>query len=107
MSKHTDTTDRVLTLHPAGKSGVRIEKAKYDGMRRALLRAIPRRADGVRFLDLAEVVEEHLDPEVFTPDVSRPWYVTTVKQDLEGRGLIEQVPGARPQRLRRVRRGRR
>lgn len=100
----SQTTDRVETLHPAGKQGVRIERAKYDTMRRALLRVIPRRKDGVPFLDLVDLVEPHLDPEAFTAEVSRPWYVTTVKQDLEARGLVEQVPGARPQRLRRMRR---
>lgn len=95
--------ERVLTLHPEqDKQGVRILKAKYAGMRRALLRVIPRRKDGVAFRELAGLVEPHLDPEVFPADVSRSWYVTVVKQDLEARGTIEQVPGARPQRLRRV-----
>jgi Family of unknown function (DUF6958) len=30
------------------------------------------------------------------------WYTTSVNLDLEARGLIERVPGAQPQRLRRV-----
>lgn len=93
-------TERVRTLHPGGKQGVNIERTKYQEMRRALLRAIPARRDGVRFLDLVERVEPHLDPSVFGPDVSRAWYVTTVKQDLEARGLVEQVPSERPQRVR-------
>jgi hypothetical protein len=102
MAKKSD--ERVLTLHPdaeGGKRGVRIEKAKYDGMRRALLRVVPRRKDGVAFRELSELVEPHLPADVFGPDVSRSWYVTVVKQDLEARGTIEQVPGARPQRVRR------
>ena len=94
---------RVLTLHPEGKQGVNIEKAKYDNMRRALLRVIPRRKDGVAFRELKTLVEAHLDPRVFDAKASRAWYVTAVKQDLEARGLIEQVPGARPQHLRRAR----
>jgi hypothetical protein len=28
------------------------------------------------------------------------WYVTTVKLDLETRGVVERVPGQKPQRLR-------
>lgn len=97
------TIERVTTLHPRGKQGVNIERTKYDGMRRALLRVIPARGDGILFLDLVDQVERHLDPRVFGPDVSRAWYVTTVKQDLEARGLVEQVLSARPQRLRRCR----
>lgn len=94
--------DRILTLHPAGKQGVRIDAAKYEAMKHALLRVIPRRKDGVAFRELADSVEPHLDARAFGPDDSRSWYVTVVKQDLEARGKIAQVEGARPQRLRRV-----
>ncbi len=96
------TTERVRTLHPQGKQGVNIEKAKYDDMRAALLRVIPDDDDGVPFAELKSLVEPRLTPAVFTPEVSRGWYVTVVKQDLEARGLIGQVPGSRPQRLRRL-----
>lgn len=95
-------SERILTLHPGGKQGVNIEVSKYEGMRAALLKVIPTGEVGVPFRELSARVEEHLDPLIFGPDVSRNWYVTTVKQDLEARGLIAQLPGARPQRLRRV-----
>lgn len=93
---------RVRTLHPAGKHGVNIDKAKYDAMRRALLKVVPGTASGVAFKDLTRLVKPHLDPDVFGPGVSIPWYVVSVKQDLEARGLLEQVPGAKPQQLRRT-----
>lgn len=93
-------TDRVMTLHPAGKKGTNIAKDKYDVMRRALLKVIPRREEGVPFMDLADLVEPHLDAEVYG-GASVTWYVVTVKQDLEARGLIEQVPRSKPQRVRR------
>ena len=38
--------------------------------------------------------------ERITTEGSISWYVTTVKLDLEARGLIERVPRSRPQRLR-------
>ena len=94
--------ERIMTLHPAGKSGVNIEKARYETMRRALLKVIPRRAEGVAFRDLPQLVRPHLDHEVFG-DASTTWYVTTIKLDLEARGLVEQVPAKRPQHLRRRR----
>ncbi len=92
-------SDRILTLHPAGKQGVRIERAKYAAMRTALERVVPTRGPGVPFGELSELVRPLLPREVFGPDVSVTWYVTTVKQDLEARGVLEQVAGARPQRL--------
>lgn len=97
-----DDEGKVTTLHPAGKNGVRIDGARYDTMRQALLAEIPRRADGVAFGALADLVRPHLDPDAFDEDTSVQWYVVTVKQDLEARGLVEQVPKASPQRLRRV-----
>ena len=96
------TTDRVMTLHPEGKQGVNIESVKYAEMRRALLRVIPTKEPGVPFSELVDRLEGVLDDGVYGPDVSRPWFVTTVKLDLEARGLIARVAGRGPQRLRRV-----
>lgn len=98
--------ERVMTLHPEGKQGVNVERVKYEEMRRALLAVIPKGAEGVAFGELAGLVEGRLDEGVFGggdgSGVTRVmWWVTTVKQDLEARGEIERVAGARPQRLRR------
>ncbi|NUQ53912.1 MAG: hypothetical protein HUU19_14605 [Phycisphaerales bacterium] len=100
----TKRSDRIMTLHPAGKQGVRIERTKYEAMRRAVLRCVPRSAGGVALADLADRVIDALDASVFGPGVGVMWYLITVKQDLEARGEIEQVPGVRPQHLRRPRR---
>ncbi len=93
-------TERILTQHPQGKAGVRIAKDKYEEMRRALLILIPQNQQGVAFQELPEALLAHLDPIVYPPKASVKWYLTTVKQDLEARGLIEQVPGQSPQHLR-------
>lgn len=93
--------DRVLTLHPKGKNGVRIRRPKYEAMRRALLRVVPKSERGVLFQELAARVEPHLG-QAFEPGDSVTWYVVAVKQDLEARGELELVPGASPQRLRRT-----
>jgi hypothetical protein len=92
---------RTLNVTP-GSSGIRIEVPKYEAMKKALLKVIPRNADGVAFRDLHRLVKPHLPGEVYTPKVSVPWYVTVVKLDLEARGLIGRVPGANPQRVRRM-----
>ncbi len=93
--------EMVEALHPQGKSPTRVNKADYDAYRKALLRVIPRKKDGVRFMHLAELVEEVLPDDVLAR--SKPlWWVTTVKLDLEARGLIERVPGVSPQHVRRA-----
>lgn len=91
-------TERIMTLHPQGKQGVRIEKDKYDAMAAALLEVIPGNEPGVRFTELEELLAPHLPQDVYTEDVSVSWYLTTIKLDLEARGAIARLKGS-PQRL--------
>jgi len=100
----TEQLERVQTLHPdPDRAGVRIDRRRYDAMARALLAVIPRRREGVPFADLARLVRPELAGTAFDRGGSIPWYCVTVKLDLEARGRIERVPGARPQRVRRAR----
>lgn len=94
--------EMVEALHPLGKSATRVNREDYEAYRRALLRVIPRTKGGVAFMHLPELVEEILTEEV-RARTRAMWWVTTVKLDLEARGLIERVPGATPQFVRRVR----
>lgn len=91
--------EKILTKHPEpGKSGVNISKQKYDVIGETILESI--RAHGeITFTDLTQDVKKRLEG---TFEGSIPWYVTTVKLDLEARGLIERVPGSGPQQLRLV-----
>lgn len=94
-------TIEALNPHP-GKAPTRVNRAHYEAYRCALLRVIPESASGVAFGDLADLVTPHLSPEVAS--ATKPmWWVTTVKLDLEARGLIERIPSVSPQRLRRIR----
>ena len=84
-----------MTLHPAGKTGVNIDRQKYDVVREAILEAV--RTNGtITFGDLAAEVRSKLEA-TFAGSIS--WYVTTVKLDLEARGEIVRVPKSKPQQL--------
>lgn len=86
---------RILTQHPAGKQGVNIDKARYDVIATAIIDSI--RAAGVLpFKELAAQVAMRI-PDDFDGAVG--WYTTTVKLDLEARGMIVRVPGRTPQHL--------
>ncbi len=89
---------QVQLLHPT-KTAPKIDIEKYEAFREALLAVIPADADGVPFGDLTTLVEAH-NPTL-NQHGSVGWYTTTVKLDLEARGEIERVPGAKPQRVRR------
>ena len=87
--------EKIETLHPEGKQGVRISRQKYDAIRQAILSVLAAQGE-IRFKDLPAEVEATLQTSF---DGSISWYVTTVKLDLDARGLLERVPGSKPQRL--------
>ena len=91
-------SNRILTLHPEGKEGTNIDTAKYAVIKSAILDALDAH-QGISFGALTQVVVDKLGKSF---DGSISWYVTTVKLDLEARGLIERVPGSKPQRVRRT-----
>lgn len=94
---------KVLCQTPTpGKKGTRIPRWKYELVREAILGAVPADPEGITFRSLASLVEAALSAEDRQRLGSIGWHTTTVKLDLEVRGEIERVPGARPQRLRRV-----
>jgi hypothetical protein len=90
------TEEKILTLHPQGKQGTNISKAKYEQMRDEIVRALKDEPDQT-FSELNDVVGRRLDGRF---DGSIGWYFTTVKLDLEARGIVERIPNASPQRLR-------
>lgn len=93
--------EKILALHPdKNKQPVRIDKAKYETMRAAIIAALRANA-GMTFTELAQAVQGQLAGRF---EGSIMWYVTTVKLDLEARNFIQRVPKSSPQRLRLVKR---
>jgi hypothetical protein len=90
--------ERIMTLHPQGKAGVNIGRQRYDLIREAILDSIQAHGE-ITFKELTEDVRRKLEGRF---DGAVSWYVTTVKLDLEARGLIERIPNRTPQRLRLV-----
>ena len=87
--------ERIMTLHPGGKQGVRIVKSKYDQVRNFILDKVKAHGD-LSFDELTDMATEELAP-VFDGKVI--WYMVTVKLDLEARALIERIPKTSPHRL--------
>ncbi len=95
--------DRVLCQTPSpGKTATRIPRWKYDAVRRAIRNAMESNGDTMMFKDLPKEVARALSGEERDRLGSVSWYTTVVKLDLEARGELLRVPGAKPQRLRRV-----
>ena len=89
-------------LHPdPEKQGTRVTKATYEAYKEALLKVIPASEEGIEFGALRKAVVPHLDAEL-VENTSPGWWSTTVKLDLEARGLIERIEGKGRQRVRRT-----
>lgn len=95
--------ERILCQTPSpGKQATRIPRWKYETVREAILEAMASSAEGMPFKDLPREVARLLSPEDRERLGSVSWYTTVVKLDLEVKGELERVPGARPQRLHRA-----
>ncbi len=80
--------EKILTLHPHGKRGVNISKAKYETMRKTILRILGK--EDLTHNELTSAVERSLEGKF---EGSIPWYMESTKLDLEARGVIERVEG--------------
>lgn len=87
--------DRILTLHPDGKEGVNISSQKYEMIRDAILSSLADH-EQLTFQKLIDSVREKVEK---TFEGSIPWYVTTIKLDLEARGMILCKRGKGPQKI--------
>lgn len=85
--------DMIRTLHPEKKRGVNISREKYEIICEAIL-SVLRAQKEITFRNLSRAVEKEVNGNF---EGSVMWYVTTVKLDLEARGLVKRVPGSRPQ----------
>lgn len=85
--------NRILTLHPEGKEGVNIDKAKYTMIKQSIEANL--RKQPMTFKELGERLKEDLAGKF---EGSIMWYYTTTKLDLEARGIIKKS-GKSPQML--------
>lgn len=88
--------EKIMTLHPQGKQGVNISKAKYDQVSEVVLKVIGSEQP-ISFTDMADISKGILIDAKF--DGKPMWYITTVKLDLEARKLIARIPKTSPHQL--------
>jgi len=88
---------KIQTLHPdPSKQGVNIERTKYEAVKTAIVEILKSEGE-LSFRELMEIVGHKLSGRF---EGSIGWYYTTVKLDLEARGIIERVPNRKPQKIR-------
>jgi hypothetical protein len=95
LQKNNMEKDKFQTLHPGGKKGVNLSLDKYIQIKKFIIDTLSANSE-ITFEDLAEhavlILKDKFDGSVL-------WYITTVKLDLEARGIIERVPKTSPHKL--------
>jgi len=89
-------TNKILTLHPEGKKGVNIDLGKYNLIKETIINIVHSHGE-ISYQEMNKIAIEELNHK-FSGSI--PWYVVTVKLDLEARGILERMPNTRPHRLR-------
>lgn len=86
--------ENILTKHPEkGRTGRNIDKGKYDVIRKCIIESL-KKNEQMTFTEILKVVEKKLKDKF---EGSMPWYIETVKLDLEARKIIERVTKTKPQ----------
>ena len=98
--KQSNDADKVVCRTPTpGKKPTRIDRWKFEVIRKSILKAVPKSGEGVAFRDLTKLVKKQLTAADQKKIGSLMWYTTVVKLELEVRREIRRLKGASPQRL--------
>lgn len=87
---------RIKTLHPMGKKGVNILQRRYEVVKDTILAVLEENGGEMYYQDVNEEAKKKLEGYF---DGKIPWYVVSVKLDLEARGIINRVNNSSPHRI--------
>ncbi|MEO1074028.1 MAG: hypothetical protein AAFX77_17240 [Pseudomonadota bacterium] len=79
----------------------RLDRAKYEAMRAALLPVLPNDPPGMKVAEAKAALLPNLDQSLFPGGAKAGWWLKAVQLDLEAKGIIARAKGS-PVRLYRV-----
>jgi len=78
-----------------------VDAAKYEAMKRAYLKVLPKKAPGLTVAEIHAAVAEHLPEALYPGGEKAGWWAKAVQLDLEAKGIIAREKTS-PIRLRKV-----
>ncbi len=69
----------------------RVDRAKYEAMKRALMAVLPTEAPGMKVAEAQEALKADLDQDLFPGGAKSGWWLKCVQLDLEFRGDIKRA----------------
>ena len=70
----------------------RVNRAKYEGMREALLAILPEEAPGLKVPEAKAALLPLLPDALFPAGATAGWWLKAVQLDLEAKGIIQRAP---------------
>lgn len=86
MSKAAEKIE-VLNVNTPGKAA-RVDRAKYENMRAALAKTLPKGGPGITAKDARLALLHLLDQDLFPGGATSGWWFKTVQLDLEARKMV-------------------
>ena len=90
MAKRTTDPGRITVENvnvPA--YAVRVDAAKYQAMRQALLAVLPNKPPGFTQAEIRQAVRTKLSEEHFPGGAKAGWWAKVVQLDLEAKGIVD------------------
>ena len=90
MPKPDDKPDDKIEVQNITSPGhkTRVDRAKYQAMRAALMQVLPGDAPGLTVADTKAALLPHLDKTLFPGGEKAGWWLKCVQLDLEAKGVI-------------------
>jgi len=98
MTKQTERIEIQNVLSP--NHSMRVDRVKYQEMRKALLKVLPKRAPGLTVTEAMAALLPHLSDAIFPGGAKAGWWLKAVQLDLEAKGVVAREP-TKPLRLHR------
>ncbi|MEM8739574.1 MAG: hypothetical protein AAGG38_14020 [Planctomycetota bacterium] len=76
----------------------RVDKVKYQAMRKALLSVLPKKSPGLTHKQMIAELTPKLPDDLWPGGSKAGWWSKTVQLDLEAKGLIVREAHAKPMR---------
>ena len=87
--------DKIQLIHPEGKKAVRINKEKYEILKKEILNALKTKGEST-YADMLQYTIDDFTQNKIVFEGSLEWYLEWVKLDLEARKEIKRVSDKSP-----------